>query len=164
MREYIVYTDGASRGFKPGAKRMGVAYAVIMQELNSGETVVVKEVSGIIPGGTNNRSELFGPLIAIDEILEKDKGKKRITIYTDSKYVVDNFRYLFAKFFSFDKKYVYTDYPNSDLWIIMGHRKMENKIEIKWVSSKIGNLYNVHCDSMCDAIYKGELKPTYQLK
>lgn len=164
MRKYIVYSDGASRNFDKNTRRVGVTYSVILQELFDGSTVVVDEVSGIIPEGTNNRSEMLGPLIAIDEILEKDKGKKKITIYTDSDYVVQNYKYLFKKFFSKDMKSFYFEYPNSDLWEVIAERKLNNNIEIKWIRGHSGNPYNEYCDFMCNAIYRGEIKPTYKLK
>jgi ribonuclease HI len=164
LRKYIVYTDGASRCFEKNTKRVGVTYAVIMQQLTDGSTVIVNEVSGVVSEGTNNRSEMLGPLIAIDAIVENDRGPKSILIYTDSDYVVKNFKIVFKKYFTEDRKMVYTDYPNWDLWNHFGRRKMEHDIKIKWIRGHNGDQYNEYCDKMCDAIYRGEIKPTYELK
>ena len=163
-RKYIVYTDGASRMFDNRTRRVGVTYAVILQELSDGTLEIVREVSGVAPGASNNRSEMLGPLIAIDEILEHDNGPKTIHIYTDSTYVVSNFKVVLKKFFYKGLREVNDYYPNWDLWGVIGQRKMKHDIKMFWVKGHNGDYYNEHCDTMCDAIYNGEVKATYKLK
>lgn len=165
MKEYEIYTDGASRMFNNKTTRMGVMFGVIFQKLSDGTSVIVDEYSGEIPGATSNRSEIFGVLFGIDRVLKSDPGKKRITVYTDSRYVVDNFRVVFKKFITPCKNKVYTSYPNWDLWSCVANRRMLNKdIFVNWVKGHNGNEYNEYCDKMCDAIYRGEVGAIYELK
>ena len=76
MKNYTVFTDGASRG-NPGPGGFGVI-------IFDGETV--KELGGAKDPTTNNEMELKAVVEALQAI---EEGSKAITIYTDSKYVVD---------------------------------------------------------------------------
>ena len=72
-----IYTDGASRG-NPGNGGYGIV-------LLWGDKK--KEISGGFRLTTNNRMELMAVIVALKSLTKKDIP---LTIYTDSKYVVDS--------------------------------------------------------------------------
>ena len=72
-----IYTDGASRG-NPGNGGYGIV-------LLWGDKK--KEISGGFRLTTNNRMELMAVIFALKSLTKKDIP---LTIYTDSKYVVDS--------------------------------------------------------------------------
>jgi len=76
MAKITIYTDGSSRG-NPGPGGYGIV-------LISGEHR--KEVSCGFRLTTNNRMELLAVLAALEMI---KPGDHDITVYTDSRYVVD---------------------------------------------------------------------------
>ena len=76
MAKIVVYTDGSSRG-NPGPGGYGIV-------LKSGKNR--KELSQGFTKTTNNRMELLGVIVALESI--KGEGHE-ITIFSDSKYVVD---------------------------------------------------------------------------
>ena len=77
MDKIVIYTDGSSRG-NPGPGGYG---AILMW----GDKV--KEMSGAFKRTTNNRMELLAVIQALNALKTKDLP---ITIFTDSKYVVDS--------------------------------------------------------------------------
>ena len=74
MKTVIIYTDGACRG-NPGPGGWGVLlkYGTISKELYGGDAST-----------TNNKMELTAAIKALKEIKEPSE----ITLYTDSKYVL----------------------------------------------------------------------------
>ena len=78
MSSIEIFTDGACSG-NPGAGGWGAL-------LRCGE--VEKELSGGFPDTTNNRMELT----AVIEALKALKKPCEITLYTDSRYVMDGDR------------------------------------------------------------------------
>ena len=75
MKDVIIYTDGACRG-NPGIGGWGVlmSYEDEVKELYGGEADT-----------TNNKMELTATIKALKYL----KHKSNITIFTDSKYVID---------------------------------------------------------------------------
>jgi len=78
MTQVIVYTDGGASG-NPGPG----GYGAVM--LASGGKYY-KELSGAFRLTTNNRMELLAVIVALETL--KNKGT-HVTVYSDSKYVVD---------------------------------------------------------------------------
>ena len=76
--DVIIYTDGSSRG-NPGPG----GYGIVMEDCKTGFT---KQYSKGFKMTTNNRMEL---LAVIDALIKLKKNNLKITVYTDSKYVVD---------------------------------------------------------------------------
>ena len=77
MAELVVYTDGASRG-NPGPGGYGVIliWGSLRKELSQGYRKT-----------TNNRMELLAVIVALEAL--KKEGLT-VTVFTDSKYVVDS--------------------------------------------------------------------------
>lgn len=126
----IIYTDGASRG-NPGPGGYGV---ILMSGTHK------KELSEGYKLTTNNRMELLAVIVAL-ESLKKDNCD--VTIYTDSKYVVD----------SVEKKWVFgwkrngfKGKKNADLWLRFLSVYKNHNVIIKWVKGHSENAFNERCD------------------
>jgi ribonuclease HI len=137
----IIYTDGAARG-NPGPGGYGVV-------LLWGEKR--KELSGGYRLTTNNRMELLAVIVALQSLTKKNIG---VTIYTDSKYIVD----------SVEKKWlnnwVKTDFKggkkNKDLWLQYYEISRQFKIRFVWVKGHAGNELNNRCDELATAAADGK--------
>ena len=130
MGKINIYTDGAASG-NPG--RGG--YGVVLEY--KGNT---KELSEGFRLTTNNRMELLAVIIGLEEI--KEYGHE-ITIFSDSKYVVD----------SINKKWVfnwersqYKKKKNSDLWKRFLKIYRKHIIKLEWVKGHSGHEKNERCD------------------
>ncbi|TXC85402.1 ribonuclease HI [Luteibaculum oceani] len=128
--QVIAYTDGASRG-NPGPGGYG---AVLISGNNR------KELSEGFIKTTNNRMELLS-VIKVLEIL-KYPGTL-VTIYSDSKYVVDAVEKGWV--FGWEKK-SFAKKANPDLWkrFLAAYRK--HKVKLVWVKGHAGIKENERCD------------------
>ena len=127
-----IYTDGASRG-NPGPGGYGVV-------LISGEKR--KELSQGFKCTTNNRMELLGVIVALEAL--KIEGSQ-VTVYSDSKYVVD----------AIEKKWVFgwakkgfKDKKNPDLWQRFLKIYPKHKVQFVWVKGHASNAENNRCDEL----------------
>ena len=77
MKEVTIYTDGACSG-NPGP---GGWAAMLMYGEHQ------KEISGFMPETTNNRMEVFALIQALDQL----KQACKVTVYSDSAYLVNAF-------------------------------------------------------------------------
>jgi ribonuclease HI len=133
MDKIEIYTDGASRG-NPGRGGYGII-------LRWGATM--KELSGAYRKTTNNRMELIAVIEAIGAL---KTNQLPITIYTDSKYVVE----------SVEKKWldnwIKTDFKggkkNKDLWKKYYELAKPYKLKFHWVKGHADNALNNRCDML----------------
>jgi ribonuclease HI len=125
-----IFTDGASRG-NPGPGGYG---AVL--KFNSHR----KEISEGFRLTTNNRMELLAVIRALQEL--KMTGIP-VTIYSDSKYVIDAIEK--GWLWGWQKK-GFKDKKNPDLWLryIPLHLKYQPKFV--WVKGHAGHIENERCD------------------
>lgn len=135
-----MYTDGASRG-NPGPG----GYGVILMSGNHR-----KELSGGFRRTTNNRMELMAVIAGLEAIR---KQGLRITIYCDSKYVVDAVQKgwlntWIATNFKGGKK-------NRDLWLRFYHLSKLHFLHFIWVKGHAENPYNNRCDDLATAAADG---------
>ncbi len=133
QNELIIYTDGASRG-NPGPG----GYGAILQY--GGKS---KELSAGYRRTTNNRMELMAVIAALRAL---NREGLRITIYSDSQYVVRAveegwLRNWLATGFKGGKK-------NKDLWTIYARLASKHLIRFKWVKGHASNLHNNRCDQL----------------
>ena len=134
-----IYTDGSSRG-NPGPG----GYGIVM--LYKGQR---KELSQGYRLSTNNRMELMAVIKAL-EALKNDKID--ITIYSDSKYVVESIEK--GWIWNWEKKN-FKKKLNSDLWKIFIPLHKKFKIKFKWVKGHSGDVENERCDELA---YKAQEK------
>lgn len=139
----IIYTDGASRG-NPG--RGG--YGIILQW---GERI--KEISQGYRFTTNNRMELMAVIVAIESLTREGLN---ITVFTDSKYVVDAVEKKWV--FGWEKKN-FLDKKNPDLWKRFLALNKKHDIRFQWVKGHANNPMNNRCDVLAtQAADGGNLK------
>ena len=131
----VIYTDGAAKG-NPGKGGYGIV-------LLSG--VHRKELSGGFRLTTNNRMELLAVIIALEAV--KQPGSK-ITIYSDSKYVVDAVEKKWV--FSWEKKN-FNKKKNPDLWIRFLTVFRKHSVLFSWVKGHANNKENDRCDLLAVA-------------
>jgi len=133
-----IFTDGASSG-NPGPGGYGVI-------LRAGKHY--KELSQGYRKTTNNRMEL----LAVIKGLEALKNLKQdVTIYSDSKYVID----------AIEKRWVYgwlqkgfKDKKNKDLWLRYLEISKLHQIKFVWVRGHAGHPENERCDVLAVAAAK----------
>lgn len=134
-----IYTDGASRG-NPGPGGYGVVmiYGDLRKELSEGFKLT-----------TNNRMELLSVIVSLEAL---KKEKTHVTIYSDSKYVVDSVEKKWV--FGWEKK-GFKDKKNPDLWqrFLKAYRK--HHVKFVWVKGHASNKENNRCDELAVAAALG---------
>jgi ribonuclease HI len=127
-----IYTDGASRGNPgPGGYGAVMLYGAHRKELSEGFRLT-----------TNNRMELLSVIAALEALKNDDSA---VTIYSDSKYVVDSVEKKWV--FTWEKKY-FKDKKNSDLWIRFLNVYRKHKVKFVWVKGHGSNKENNRCDEL----------------
>ncbi|HLT07500.1 MAG TPA: ribonuclease HI [Cyclobacteriaceae bacterium] len=131
----IIYTDGAAKG-NPGKGGYGtiLIYKNHRKELSEGFRLT-----------TNNRMELLAVIKGLEEL--KVEGIP-VTIYSDSKYVVDSVTK--GWIWSWQKK-GFKDKKNVDLWKRYIPLHLKYKPRFEWVRGHAGNVENERCDRLAVA-------------
>ena len=135
MKEVQIYTDGACRG-NPGRGGWGAILVWGAYE---------KELSGGEPLTTNNRMELTAAISGLEALREPCK----VTLYSDSKYLVD----------AFNEGWVYSwkkagwrrgrdELKNPDLWEKLYALTEKHELTFVWVKGHDGHDYNERCDTL----------------
>lgn len=133
-----LYTDGAAKG-NPGPGGYGLV-------LLSGS--LRKELSGGYRLTTNNRMELLSVIIGLESLR---KEKTVVSVYSDSKYVVD----------AVEKKWVFTwekknfdKKKNPDLWIRFLKVYRKHLVKFIWVKGHANIKENERCDELAVSVAK----------
>lgn len=127
-----IYTDGSARG-NPGPGGYGVV-------LISGKHR--KEISQGYRLTTNNRMELLSVIVALEAL--KNQGSD-VTIYSDSKYVVEAVEKGWLQEWvrkNFKKK------KNVDLWLRFLDIYKKHTVRFIWVKGHANNTENNTCDKL----------------
>ena len=143
MKKVTVYTDGGASG-NPGPGGYGVV-------LISGDHY--KELSGAFRLTTNNRMELLAVITALEAL--KTSGTD-VTIYSDSKYVVDAVKK--ECFFGLVKKN-FKGKKNPDLWKRFLKIYEQHKVKFVWVKGHAGNEFNEVADTLAVSAYADGILP-----
>lgn len=135
MKDVQLFTDGACSGNPgPGGWAALLRYQTIERELSGG-----------LPQTTNNRMELT----AVIEGLKCLKEKCHITLYTDSKYVLDgvtNYLPLWQE--NGWKKSNKKPVLNMDLWQELSELLPRHQIDWVWVKGHAGHAENERVDTL----------------
>lgn len=142
-----LYTDGACSG-NPGVG----GYGAILVHIDANGVKHEKEFSQGYKMTTNNQMELLAVIVGLEAL----KKPCNVTIYSDSKYVVDAFNNKWidgwiAKGWKTAGK---TPVKNVDLWKRLLEAKKQHNVEFIWVKGHAGHEYNERCDSLAVAAGK----------
>ena len=138
MPAITVYTDGGASG-NPGPG----GYGMVML---SGQHR--KEINGGFRLTTNNRMELLAVIIALETL--KFDGTD-VTIYSDSKYVVDAVTKGWV--FNWEKKN-FAKKKNPDLWKRFLKIYPKHSVKFVWVKGHAGNELNEAADRLAVSAYQ----------
>ena len=127
-----IFTDGSSRG-NPGPG----GYGTILRFKQH-----IKELTAGFRLTTNNRMELLAVIVGLEAIKTNNIP---VTIYSDSKYVVD----------AVEKKWVYgwqkkgyAGKANGDLWARFLRIYAQHQVKFVWIKGHAGHPENERCDAM----------------
>jgi len=138
--ELTMYTDGAARG-NPGPGGYGT---ILFWGSHR------KELSHGYRRTTNNRMELMAVIAGLEAL--KKEGL-RITVYSDSQYVVK------AVEQGWLNNWVATNFKggkkNKDLWMRYYELAKKSNIRFVWVKGHADNPYNNRCDQLATAAADG---------
>ncbi|MFC2098823.1 ribonuclease HI [Bacteroidota bacterium] len=131
-KRIIIYTDGAASG-NPGPGGYGVVmkYGTHRRELSGGFRLT-----------TNNRMELLGVIVALEQLKYEDSS---VRIYSDSKYVCEavNQKWLFDwERKGFKKK------KNPDLWRRLLPLLRKHRVTLTWIKGHSDIPENERCDAL----------------
>lgn len=132
--KWIIYTDGSSIG-NPGPGGYGV---VLISEK------IRREHSGGFRMTTNNRMELVAAIKGLGEL----KGTCDVTLYSDSRYLVDGMTKGWAKSWRANRwrKANKRKAQNVDLWRVLLDLCERHSVKFAWVRGHSGNKENERCD------------------
>jgi len=136
-----IYTDGSAKG-NPGPGGYGI---VLMSE--DGHR---KEVAKGYRMTTNNRMELLSVIVALEMLNRKPMD---VTIFSDSKYVVDAVEKKWV--FKWEKKH-FDKKKNPDLWKRFLRIYREHNVRFVWVKGHDNNVENERCDKLAVAAAEAE--------
>ena len=135
MKKVQLYTDGACRN-NPGPGGWGAILVYGRHE---------KELSGGERDTTNNRMELMAAISGLEALKEPCE----VTLYSDSKYVVDAFVLGWVDTWqSCGWKRGREELKNSDLWQRLAALTEQHKVSFVWVKGHDGHEYNERCDRL----------------
>lgn len=138
-----IYTDGAAKG-NPGPG----GYGVVMMAKVDGKAYR-KELSEGFRKTTNNRMELLAVIRGLEAL---KKPGTPVTIYCDSKYVVDAVEK--GWIWGWQKK-GFKNKANVDLWKQFIPLFKKHKVKFIWVRGHAGNIENERCDELAVAAAEG---------
>lgn len=134
MEQIHIYTDGACTG-NPGSG----GYGVVMEWVGK---PYKKELSEGYLLTTNNRMELLAAIVALEQLKKDDL---QITIFSDSKYVVDAVE---QKWLMKWQKKNYHQVKNPDLWKRFYPLYLKFKPKMVWIKGHNGHSQNERCDAL----------------
>ncbi|HKX27006.1 MAG TPA: ribonuclease HI [Blastocatellia bacterium] len=136
LKNVVIYTDGACLG-NPGPG----GYGVVMLYDNHR-----KELSGGYRLTTNNRMEMLAAIVGLRAL----KSRCTVTVYSDSKYLVDAIGLGWAQRWRANgwKRNKKEMAVNPDLWGELLDLCAQHDIKFVWVKGHAGNRENERCDEL----------------
>jgi ribonuclease HI len=135
MADVVIYTDGACSG-NPGPGGWGAI-------LQANDTT--KEMYGGDPATTNNRMELMAAIAALEAL----KRPVAVTLYTDSKYLLDGItKWIKSWQRNGWKTSAKQPVKNADLWQRLTEAMDGHDITWRWVKGHAGDPGNERADEL----------------
>ncbi len=129
-----IYTDGACSG-NPG----NGGYGIVMEWVGK---PYKKEFSEGYRRTTNNRMELLAVIVALEKL---KTDKVIVTVFSDSKYVVDSVEKKWI--FGWEKK-GFKDKKNVDLWKRFLKIYRKHIVSFEWIKGHNDHSQNERCDEL----------------
>ena len=137
MKAVIIYTDGACRG-NPGPGGWGVVLNYDGHE---------KHLFGGENDTTNNRMELMAAIKALQAL----KVPCNVTLFTDSKYVMQGIEEWLPNWKNNNwKTAAKKDVKNKDLWQLLDQETQRHNINWTWVKGHSGDPGNELADTLAN--------------
>ena len=143
-----IYADGACSG-NPGNGGFGTVLVHVDKDGIKHE----KELSCGYKCTTNNQMELMAVIAGLEAL----KKPCNVTLYSDSKYVVDAFNNNWIEGWIKKgwKTAGKTPVKNVELWQRLLKAKEQHDVEFIWVKGHAGHEYNERCDTLAVTASKG---------
>ena len=137
-----IYTDGAARGNPEGPG----GYGAVIVYIDPKGVSHTKELSAGYDKTTNNRMELMAAIVALEAL----NRPCEVTLYADSKYVVNAFTegWIFHWQMNGWKTASKDPVKNRLLWERLLKASKPHTITWKWVKGHAGVTYNEICDRL----------------
>ena len=146
-RNITIFVDGACQ---PNPGKGG--YGIIL--IDEGKRL---ELSGGFKKTTNNRMELFSVIAALSSLKQ---GNLLVTIYSDSKYVVDMYEGGYARKWKANQwRRGRQPALNSDLWDALLNLCNKHRVNFKWVKGHSEHPENTRCDELAVMARQSENLP-----
>lgn len=144
-----IYTDGAARGNPDGPGGYGVVLHYTDTQGNPHE----KELSQGYVRTTNNRMELMAAIAGLEAL----KTPCNVTLYSDSKYLVDAFNqnWIDGWIRKGWKRGKNEPVKNPDLWKRLLKAKEDHNVTFVWVKGHNGHPLNERCDELATTAADG---------
>jgi len=147
-KEVTIYTDGGCLG-NPGPGGYGVVLRYGRHE---------KHLSGGFARTTNNRMEIMAAIVGLEAL----KDPCRVTLHSDSKYVVDAMTLGWVRRWRANgwKRNKKDKAVNVDLWERLLAACARHEVAFKWVKGHAGHPDNEACDRLANGAAAGKDLPT----
>ncbi|MBD5157394.1 MAG: ribonuclease HI [Butyrivibrio sp.] len=145
-----IYTDGAARGNPDGPG----GYGTVLHYVDGTGKVHEKELSQGYVKTTNNRMELMAAIAGLEAL----KTNCDVTLYSDSKYLVDAFnKHWIEGWLAKDwKRGKNEPVKNTDLWKRLLAAKEKHNVTFVWVKGHDGHEFNERCDRLATSAADGD--------
>lgn len=136
LKQVEIFTDGACSG-NPGPG----GYGVILRYKGAS-----RELSGGDPNTTNNRMELTAVIVGLRSL----KEPCAVTLYSDSKYIIDAIQKGWARRWKQNGWMRNKKDPalNPDLWEQLLQQLDRHRVTFVWVKGHAGHPENERCDAL----------------
>ncbi len=145
-----IYTDGAARGNPDGPG----GYGTVLEYVDTKGQLHTKELSQGYKKTTNNRMELMAVIAGLEAL----NRPCWVTVYSDSKYVVDAFnqRWIDGWIKKGWKRGKNEPVKNIDLWKRLLKVKEPHAVTFCWVKGHDGHPQNERCDALATSAADGD--------
>ena len=142
----MIYTDGACVG-NPGLGGYGVI--LVSQSPNRR-----RELSGGFRMTTNNRMEMMAAVVGLEAL----KRRCRVTIHSDSKYLVDSMELGWVHGWKSNgwKRNAKESRVNVDLWERLLDLCAQHVVDFQWVRGHTGHAENERCDHLAESAARAD--------
>ena len=150
MPDVTIFTDGAARGNPNGPG----GYGAVVRYTDASGKVFEREYSAGFAVTTNNRMELMAAIVALENL----KVPCNVTLYSDSKYLVDAYNEGWVWYW---REHGYRNkqgdaVKNTELWKRLLEQTDRHDVTFLWVKGHNGHAENERCDELATTAADGD--------